>query len=195
MRALIVFTHPDPSSLTATIARGIAHELDGDLHTEVADLSREGFAPAFTVDDLAAYRGEGPLPADVLHEQKRLQEADVLVVVHPILWWGAPSLLKGWFERVFTRGWAYGPGGDGLRGKEVHLVGLGASRADRYELEGYRDAMRTALDHGVFDYCTARVTTSRILYESERERTVSTLTGFVTAIVDDIRSGLARRHV
>ena len=29
----------------------------------------------------------------------------------------APALLKLWFEEVLTAGWAYGPGGNALRGK------------------------------------------------------------------------------
>ena len=54
---------------------------------------------------------------DVDAEQELLREAEVLVWQHPIYWYGPPPLMSLWFEKVLSRGWAYGKGGDALRGK------------------------------------------------------------------------------
>ena len=48
------------------------------------------------------------LPADVAQEQDRLQRADALIVQFPLWWYGMPAMLKGWFDRVFTSGFAFG---------------------------------------------------------------------------------------
>ncbi len=54
---------------------------------------------------------------DVAAEQKFLSEIDVLVLQHPVFWYHMPALLKHWIDEVFTHGWAYGTGGEKLKGK------------------------------------------------------------------------------
>lgn len=194
MHVLIVLTHPDPESLTASVARDIAEGLSHTHSVEMADLSSEGFAPAFTMEDLRAYRLEAPLPADVEQEQDRVNRADAIVFVYPIYWWGIPSLLKGWIERVFSNGWAWGTGneddaqGKALAGKRIHLVGLGASNLERYERRGFLDAMHTSINEGTFGYCSAPVTSSRILHGSEGDG--SHHVEFVDSAVSDILQSL-----
>lgn len=48
------------------------------------------------------------LPADVADEQAKLQWADAIVVQFPLWWYGMPAILKGWFDRVFISGFAFG---------------------------------------------------------------------------------------
>ena len=175
MHALIVVAHPDQGSLTHSVARHLAEGVaqPGEGHSvEIADLSDEGFKPEFTLTDLAVHRRDVPIPADVATEQARIDRADALVLVFPVHWWSMPALLKGWVDRVFSNGWAYDEGPDiksvkKLRHLKVHLVGLGGASASTYERRGYRDAMKTQIDHGIFDYCGARVVTSELLLGSE----------------------------
>ena len=35
-------------------------------------------------------------------------DADLIVLVFPLWWAGRPAVLKGWFDRIFTQGFAYG---------------------------------------------------------------------------------------
>ncbi|WP_415853302.1 NAD(P)H-dependent oxidoreductase [Sinomonas sp. G460-2] len=194
MHVLIVLAHPDAESLTASVARDIAGGLSSAHTVEVADLSAEGFAPAFTMEDLQAYRLEAPVPGDVRREQDRASRADAIVFVYPIYWWGIPSVLKGWIERVFSIGWAWGKGidedaqGTALVGKRIHLVGLGASSLERYERRGFLNAMHTSINEGIFEYCSAPVTSSRILHGSEGD--VSDRAEFVESTVSDILQSL-----
>lgn len=111
------------------------------------------------------------LPADVAAEQARIDRADALVLVYPVYWWSMPGLLKGWIDRVFTNGWAYDYGADARLVKRlgrlpVHLVGLGGADVRTYARHGYFGAMKTQIDHGIFDYCGARVVTSEVLFEA-----------------------------
>lgn len=67
---------------------------------------------------------------DVAAEQAALQEAQMLVWQHPLHWYGMPPLLKLWVDEVLDFGWAYGPGGQALKGKDLWLaVSTGGSEA------------------------------------------------------------------
>ncbi|MBA2937526.1 NAD(P)H-dependent oxidoreductase [Paenibacillus sp. CGMCC 1.16610] len=55
---------------------------------------------------------------DIEKEQQLLLAYDRIVLQFPFYWYSCPPLLKKWFDDVFTYGWAYGPGGDNLLGKE-----------------------------------------------------------------------------
>ncbi|MCX8571577.1 MULTISPECIES: NAD(P)H-dependent oxidoreductase [Hyphomicrobiales] len=175
MHALIVVAHPDPNSFSHSIAAEIAEGLalsDPGNTFEIADIAAEAFDPRFTATDLAVHRREVPPSADVAAEQARIDRADTLVLVYPVYWWSMPALLKGWIDRVFANGWAYDEGPDTklvkrLRHLRVHLVAIGGAGMRTYARHGYFGAMKTQIDHGIFDYVGTEVATSELLLEGE----------------------------
>lgn len=177
MHALIVVAHPTPRSLTHGIAERIAEgvALSGHVNSsEVADLTAERFDPRFTAADLAVHHREAPPPSDVAAEQARIDRADALVLVFPVYWWSMPALLKGWIDRVFANGWAFDYSPDSRLIKKlgrlpVHLVALAGTDERTYARHGYTSAMKTQIDHGIFDYCGARVMGSHLLHDSESQ--------------------------
>jgi len=74
---------------------------------------------------------------DVEKEQRLLLEHDRIVLQFPFWWYSGPHLLKKWIDEVLTFGWAYGPGGDRLHGKELGLAISTGSEADAYGPNGY----------------------------------------------------------
>lgn len=54
---------------------------------------------------------------DTPYEQALLREHDVIVFQHPLYTYSCPALLKEWLDRVLSRGFASGPGGNQLVGK------------------------------------------------------------------------------
>ena len=56
---------------------------------------------------------------DVAAEQKALIEAEVIVLQFPFYWFSTPSIIQKWFEDVLLYGFAYGTGGDRLKGKTL----------------------------------------------------------------------------
>lgn len=175
MHALIVTAHPEPQSFTHSVAahigQGVSQSGPGNSF-EIADLAAEGFDPRFTEADLAVHRKQAPPPADVAAEQARIDHADALVLVYPVYWWSMPGLLKGWIDRVFANGWAYDESPETklvkkLQHLRVHLVGLGGADIRTYARHGYFDAMKTQIDHGIFDYCGACVVTSKLMLDSQ----------------------------
>lgn len=176
MHTLIVVSHPNPTSRThavaAEIAAGIAEA--GARHTtELADLAAEGFDPRFSAGDIAHYREGAATPPDVAAEQARIDRADALVLVYPVYWWSMPGLLKGWIDRVFASGWAYDEPPSGgivkkLQHLPVYLAAIGGADLRTYARHGYFGAMRTQIDHGIFDYCGAPVIRSELLVDSHQ---------------------------
>lgn len=174
MHALIVLAHPDSASLSHAVAAGVAAGMaafDAGNSFELADLTEEAFDPRFNEADIAAHRRKAVPPADVVAEQARIDRADALILVYPVYWWSMPALMKGWIDRVFANGWAYddtsGKVVKKLRHLRVHLVGIGGADAGTYERHGYFGAMKTQIDHGIFDYCGAPVMTSELLLDSD----------------------------
>lgn len=74
---------------------------------------------------------------DVPAEQARLAAAQLIVLMHPIHWYSMPALQKLWLDDVLSYGWAYGLGGDALRGKDLWLVATTGSPESSYHPQGY----------------------------------------------------------
>ena len=74
---------------------------------------------------------------DTPAEQAVLADARLLVWQHPIHWYGMPPLMKLWLDEVFSFGWAYGPGGERLKGKDLWLVASTGGPVQSYRPDGY----------------------------------------------------------
>lgn len=74
---------------------------------------------------------------DVAAEQAALAAAQLVVWLHPIHWYNMPPLMKLWVDEVFAYGWAYGPGGTALQGKDLWLVTSTGGPEDSYHPTGY----------------------------------------------------------
>lgn len=155
MNILVIAASAPAGSYSAALAeRYVAGaNAGGQARVVWADLDAESFDPRMTAADLAFYRGQGALPGDVRREQLRVEAADLIVLAFPIYWWSMPALVKGWIDRVFTKGWAFGGGQPArLAGKRLRLLATGGAGAQAYDGHGYRAAISTQIEHGVFHY-------------------------------------------
>lgn len=106
----------------------------------VSDLYASGFSPVMSA---AEYAG-APTPPDVLAEQAALDAAEVWAFVYPVWWMDCPAILKGWFDRVLTVGWAYKPMRLNVASRAVVLCTAGYSVPD-LKATGHHQAMRTVM--------------------------------------------------
>jgi len=74
---------------------------------------------------------------DVQAEQRLLSQARLIVWLHPLHWYGMPALMKLWLDEVLRFGWAYGPGGQALQGKDLWLVSSTGGSAESYSASGH----------------------------------------------------------
>ncbi|MDB4988958.1 MAG: Glutathione-regulated potassium-efflux system ancillary protein KefF [Myxococcaceae bacterium] len=76
---------------------------------------------------------------DVEVEQEALTRADIIVLQHPFYWYSMPALLKHWVDKVLALGWAYGDGGNALRGKTLLWCTTTGAPESGYEPAGMHE--------------------------------------------------------
>lgn len=91
--------------------------------------------PGVAVRDLYALYPDYDI--DVAAEQDALAAAGLVVLLHPIQWYSMPALQKLWLDEVLGFGWAYGPGGIALRGKDLWLAASTGGAESSYHPQGY----------------------------------------------------------
>ena len=91
--------------------------------------------PGVTVRDLYALYPDYLI--DTAAEQAALASARLVVWQHPIHWYSMPPLMKLWVDEVLAFGWAYGPGGTAVRGKDLWLVATTGGPEDSYRPDSY----------------------------------------------------------
>lgn len=167
MKVLVVIAHPKQDSfnhaLLAEVKTGLA---DAGHKVKVADLYAEGFQPAMIAEDYAQFDDPPSLPADVLAEQERVEWSDAVMFIFPLFWWHMPAMLKGWIDRVMAYGFAYddpmNPDSGPLRHRKmIALITAGAS-AGALDKRGYSQALDTALNVGIWDYCGMKDVSMRL---------------------------------
>ena len=126
MNVLVVFAHPEPDSFSAALKETARRVLEEQGHrVDVSDLYAMRWNPSLGADDfrdrvdplfLDLSREQehaheiGGHSGDVAREQARIAVCDLLLFHFPIWWFSMPAILKGWVDRVFSRGFAYSAG-------------------------------------------------------------------------------------
>lgn len=123
---LWVSAHPERASLNGSLRTdGLARLRDSGHAVLESDLYAMGWDPVVrahdgghtsadgderfrvSADTRHAYI-EGSLPSDIAAKQAKIRQADAIIVQFPLWWYGMPAILKGWFDRVFVSGFAFG---------------------------------------------------------------------------------------
>ena len=153
MKVLLVLCHPRADSFTAAIADTFArHAIAAGHEIEHFDLYREGFDPVMREIDEPSWDNLDKVYSDeVLTEMARIERNQAIVMVCPIWWWSFPAMLKGWIDRVWNLGFAYGP--QKLSLQKGMLIGTCASSAERFAKHGMDTAIDTQLGAGIMGYC------------------------------------------
>lgn len=128
---LIVSAHPESTSLTCSFMNETIKALQHQGHTVLqSNLYRMRWKAVFDDDDFPARIDTKRLnfikesqhafstnhqTDDVANEQKKLLAADAVIFHFPLWWFGMPAILKGWIDRVYAYGFAYGYKGEGNR--------------------------------------------------------------------------------
>ena len=119
-RTLILSAHPQLEH--SRIARALAHATARAALPDVEWRDLYALYPDYLID--------------VAAEQAALADAALVVWLHPLHWYGMTPLLKLWADEVLAFGWAYGPGGTALRGKDLWLAVSTGGSAEAYRPAG-----------------------------------------------------------
>lgn len=193
-QVLIVFAHPEPTSLTRQLVEVAVDTLQGQGHgVTLSDLYGMRWKAVFDQHDFPtradpdrlsfvtesghAY-STGRQTADVASEQQKLLAADALVLQFPLWWFGMPAILKGWVERVFAYGLAYGYKGEGnryrygdggLKGKRAMLSVVVGGPVEDYSPRGINGPLEQLLfpiTHGTLFFAGMDVLPTHAVYGS-----------------------------
>lgn len=202
---MIVYAHPEPTSLTRQLVEVSVQTLQEQGHeVALSDLYGMQWKAVFDERDFPtranpdrlsfitesgnAY-STGQQTADVTSEQQKLHAADALILQFPLWWFSMPAILKGWVDRVFAYGLAYGYKGEGnryrygdggLKGKRAMLsVTVGGPEID-YSPRGINGPLEQLLfpiTHGMLFFSGLDVLPTHSVYGTGR----ITATGVDTA--------------
>jgi len=153
VNVLVVFDHPRRDSFCGAVLDSLIEGLRAAGHApELADLRAEDFDPRLPLADEPDWNDPDKVySADVLAEQARMMRNHGLAFVFPVWWWSLPATTKGWIDRVWNNGWAYGA--RTLKHKRALLLGTAAGSSASYEKRGYDQAMRIQIVAGMMEYC------------------------------------------
>jgi NAD(P)H dehydrogenase (quinone) len=199
LKVLLVFAHPEPRSLTGALRDAAVGELERQGHdVEVSDLYAMQWKSAVNRADFPTLAPEAQLkPAaaskeafaadaltdDVKAEIEKLLWADVLILQFPFWWFSMPAILKGWVDRVFAYGFAYGVGehsdkrwgdryGEGrLAGKRAMLIVTAGGWEQHYAARGINgpiDDLLFPINHGILFYPGYDVLPPFVVYQTDR---------------------------
>jgi NAD(P)H dehydrogenase (quinone) len=174
MKVLVVFDHPRRDSFCGVVLDAFAAGLSEAGHrAEIADLHREGFDPRMIPEDEPDWDDDATRYSDaVLAEQARIARNEALAFVFPVWWWSVPAMTKGWIDRVWNNGWAYGA--RKLPHAGALLIGTGSSDAAGFAKRGYDSAMDVQLVTGVMNYCGIPKAELRLLLDVTGSETART---------------------
>lgn len=154
-RLLIVYSHPKEQSFCGAIRDEIKKEaIEKGLKVEIRDLYRLGFNSDLIEQEFISLRQDAKI------EQEHLAKSDIVAFVFPIWWQNSPANLKGYFDRVFAKNFAYkdnpieGEKSIGLlKGKKfLFFTTIGNTVADYKEL-GFSDAITLLYKKGIVEFC------------------------------------------
>lgn len=148
MKVFIVYCHPSEDSFTRNMRDAfIKGVTDSGNEYIMSDLYKMGFDPVMTEQEYlrdANYRDTPEVADDVLAEQEKINTSDAIAFIYPVFWTEAPAKLVGWFDRVWTYGFAYGNKAMKVLDKAIILCSAG-NPIERLEQFGLLDSMKKVM--------------------------------------------------
>lgn len=196
---LIVHAHPEPKSLTNSLKNLAVDTLQQQGHiVQVSDLYGMHWKAVADQDDFTELKhadrfryasesgnafANGQQKEDIVEEQRKLLWADAVILSFPLWWFGMPAILKGWIDRVYARGFAYGVGqhggerwgdryGEGvLSGRRAMVMVNIGGREPHYSergVNGRLDEILWPIQHGALFYPGMEVLPPFAVFQSDR---------------------------
>lgn len=194
---LLVVAHHRRTSLTAQVARRARRRLEavGDV-VDFLDLHAEGFDPRMTLIDEPDWDDPDKVySAEVESHMRRIEAASAILVVFPVWWSAPPAILKGWVDRVWNHGFAYGTTARRsdprrLTGKRMLWLGLAAGSPESLDVHASAELIDRQLRLEISQFCgianaSVRLICDTHLHSPEAASELHRLWSAVDAILDE----------
>jgi NAD(P)H dehydrogenase (quinone) len=185
MKVHLVFAHPNLDSFNGQLrTTAIDFFKENNINYSISDLFQDDFKASADKDDFTFLANpnyfdlqfeqahaiqNGNFVDDIKREQQLLQEADLIIFQFPFWWYSMPALLKGYIDRVFSMGWAYG-GVQALKDKKI-LVSTTTGAPEMAWTEDNRGTIKDVLKHlfvGTFGLTGLNAVEPFIVYGAKR---------------------------
>ena len=214
MNVLIVYAHEEPRSFNGAMKNTAIKTFEEMGHqVVVSDLYRMGFKAVGDSEDFLERKDRhvlvrqveeryssslGTLATDILVEQRKVVDCQLLVFQFPLWWFSMPAILKGWVDRVLTMGFAYDQDGrwydhGGLKGRRAMLsltTGDPESCFNSRGIHGPMESILWPIQRATLSHCGFTVLPPFVAYavarSSEEER--SAILGRYAARLRDLES-------
>lgn len=148
MKIFIVYCHPSEDSFTRHIRDSfIKGIIDSGNEYILSDLYKMNFNSDISERQYlrdANYNDELPVEEDIISEHEKINACDAIAFIYPVFWTEAPAKLVGWFDRVWSYGFAYGNKKMKMLEKGVILCSAG-NPVDRLEQFGLLSSMKRVM--------------------------------------------------
>ncbi|MBI4911582.1 MAG: NAD(P)H-dependent oxidoreductase [Acidobacteria bacterium] len=192
MKVLIVHAHEEPRSFNAAMKNTAIRVFEEMGHTVVvSDLYRMRFKAVADSDDFLERKDRhilvrqaeerystnlGTLAPDILEEQRKVLDCQLLILQFPLWWFSLPAVLKGWVDRVLSMGFAYDQEGrwydhGGLKGRRAMLsltTGDPESCFSPRGIHGSMDQVLWPIQHNTLYHCGFEVMAPFVAYAVAR---------------------------
>ncbi|MDU3155470.1 flavodoxin family protein [Hafnia alvei] len=199
MKVLLVYAHPEPKSLNGSLKNFTIQHLQNAGHeVQISDLYAMDWKAALDANDSKNRLDETYFDAsldsqhafknglqsdDIALEQSKLLWADTVIFQFPLWWFSMPAIMKGWVERVYAYGFAYGVGehndshwgdryGEGtLAGKRAMLMVTAGGWQPHYSARGINgpiDDILFPIHHGILHYPGFDVLPPFVIYHTSK---------------------------
>lgn len=122
MKATIVLAHPWHGSFNKAIMDQVINKLRArNKDYQIIDLNKDNFDPVLRESDLALFSKGKTSDEMVTRYQKMLLQSDELILIFPVWWYDTPAILKGFFDKVMLKNYAYIETKSGLKGQLTHI--------------------------------------------------------------------------
>lgn len=120
MKTLVIVSHPSPDQ--SIVIKSLQQAAENTADVVVRNLE------TLYMNNIVGF--------DIQAEQAAHEQADRIVYLFPIHWFNLTPMLKAYLNQVWTYGWAFGPDGNALKGKEMQIVTSAGASAHTYSEEG-----------------------------------------------------------
>ena len=177
MNVLVVYAHQEPASFTGSMKNTAIETLSAQGHSVVVtDLYAQCFSAVaqkwdfvttsgkhfnYMLEQKHAAKLDFAFSPDIVGELEKIQQANLIIFVFPIWWFGPPAILKGWFDRTLAMGVTWDSGriyeNGLLKGKQAMVIAGGGGPAEYYKKDGKHKAMINEIlhpiNHGTLAFC------------------------------------------
>lgn len=162
-----VWANPKKESLTAKIVDSMKKQgLENGYEVSELDLYRSGFKASLEEIDHPIWENkEQNYSQEVYDLFDELKESDTVIFVFPIWWYSFPAILKGYIDRVWNYGLAYGNGSK-IPVNKVRWIALAGDTEQSFKKRDNDKYLEHFTINSISSYCGITDAKLEIIYDT-----------------------------